>query len=680
MRTNLISAAAIAAVMALPGFSTFATIIHGPVVHPVTGHRYYLLSNASWYDSQQEATGLHGNLVTINDAGENQWIIDTFSTVQGVTRQLWTGLNDTVLEGTFAWASGEPVTYANWQSGEPSGGPEDDDAVQIYPSPNANEGKWNDTARASTSLHGIVELPAASPPTVATGGVSITSPTTAILSGVFSRNGGETFAAFEIGPTTDFGISYGIVPNAGETQGTSHYSLGVSDLIPGTRYHYRAVAGNSAGSALGQARSFVAGNNPPSALNDIYTLPPGFGPFSLAVLDNDSDAEQDHFSILTVTQAAHGTVTITDNNTRVSYRLTDSNYLGEDSFTYTISDGFTETTATVTVQIPIRDPITSVVFAKNSPVPGAGVDPRVPAGAKFTSFGLPSINDGGCLAFSAQYRAPRSLRSVIVRSEANDVFSVVVQSGDAVPDEEGALFPFSFASFKDPLFINDGLIAFLARFSGPDINPGNDTGLFTESTSRQLRLVAREGDAAPGTDGATFSNFVSVAMGNVVQEGSDDTPRHVVAFVAQLNAAPDTVTAANDRGLWLYRSAFFADNSLQLVLREGSILDPDPSDALPGKTVRTFVALEPLPGSAGQGRGVAIREFTRVVLMSRVAFDDGTQAIVEFDAAGQMLKVKATGDPANSDLDFQTFSAPTQTAAGQGSYLATLTPEFDSPP
>ncbi|HET6407431.1 MAG TPA: hypothetical protein VFG14_06085, partial [Chthoniobacteraceae bacterium] len=47
---------------------------------------------------------------------------------------------------------------------------------------------------------------------------------------------------------------------------------------------------------------------------------------------------------------------------------------------------------------------------------------------------------------------------------------------------------------------------------------------------------------------------------------------------------------------------------------------------------------------------------------------------------GQMLKVKATGDPANSDLDFQTFSAPTQTAAGQGSYLATLTPEFDSPP
>src|SRR4029453_8067491 len=112
----------------------------------------------------------------------------------------------------------------------------------------------------------------------------------------------------------------------------------------------------------------------------------------------------------------------------------DSSFVGEDSFTYTISDGFASATDKATVAIPLRDPITGVAFDKNSPVPGAGTDPRIPAGATFTSFGIPSINDLRQLAFAAQYKSSQGRRSVIVRSDEANVSSVLVQSGDPVPD------------------------------------------------------------------------------------------------------------------------------------------------------------------------------------------------------------------------------------------------------
>jgi hypothetical protein len=576
------------------------------VIHPVTGHRYYLLSNATWYDSQAEATALNGNLVTINDAEENQWVLDNFSSVQGVARELWIGLNDIATEGTFVWASGEPVTYVNWNTGEPDNNG-DEDGVHLYPIGSTAPGKWNDAGIALTSLdqplHGVVELPAANPPVAVTGPAGPVSSTSAQLHGTFTRNGGETFAGFEYGTDTQYGSSVGAVPFIGGTQGTFDLTMDINGLTPGVVYHYRAVAGNSAGTAYGEDRTFTAGNNPPLAYDNHFQLTPGFGPFTLDVLRNDSDAEHDPFTITAVTPGAHGTTAVVNNNTYVSYQLTDPSFVGEDSFTYTISDGFASSTARVTVAIPLRDPITSVAFEKNSLVPGAGTDPRIPAGATFTSFGIPSINDLRQLAFGAQYRSSQGRRSVIVRSDEADVSSVVVQSGDPVPDEDGAFFPLSFRSFKDPLLSKGGVLSFLAHFSGPGITTRNDTGIFIESSGGQFRLVAREGDPTPGADNATFKTFLSVALGDSFVEVEDEPTRPIVAFVAQLNEQAGKVTS----GLWIYRGALFADTSLKLVLHEGAELDLDPTDQLPGKIIRSFVALQPLAGAAGQGHGVAVR-------------------------------------------------------------------------
>jgi Ca2+-binding RTX toxin-like protein len=74
----------------------------------------YLLSTASsWINAQVQAETLGGNLVTINDAAENQFLLNTF----GGTQILWLGLTDQDKEGTFKWISGETVTYSNWTVG-----------------------------------------------------------------------------------------------------------------------------------------------------------------------------------------------------------------------------------------------------------------------------------------------------------------------------------------------------------------------------------------------------------------------------------------------------------------------------------------------------------------------------------------------------------------------------------
>jgi hypothetical protein len=110
-------------VLGLGLFSSFAQAalpITGPVVSPVNGHSYYLLSQSNWTDAEAAAVVLGGHLATSRNAAENSWIAQTFENFSGVRRQLWIGLNDQVIEGTFVWASGEPVTFTNWMSGEPS--------------------------------------------------------------------------------------------------------------------------------------------------------------------------------------------------------------------------------------------------------------------------------------------------------------------------------------------------------------------------------------------------------------------------------------------------------------------------------------------------------------------------------------------------------------------------------
>jgi len=123
-------------------------------VNPSNGHTYYLLSSSTWTNAETEAVTLGGHLATINDETEDHWVWDTF---QGLpqSRLLWIGFNDTAVEGTFVWSSGEPVTYTNWQPNEPNNlGNEDYVHMGGY--------AWNDFGNFANmdlwAMQGVVEV------------------------------------------------------------------------------------------------------------------------------------------------------------------------------------------------------------------------------------------------------------------------------------------------------------------------------------------------------------------------------------------------------------------------------------------------------------------------------------------------------------------------------------------
>lgn len=108
------------------------------------------------------------------------------------------------------------------------------------------------------------------------------------------------------------------------------------------------ISDGKGGSASATVRVTVAlPNRPPIANNDLYLVFYNT-PLTADVLTNDSDPDGDPLTILSFTQATNGAVTRGANNTLIYTATLD--YIGLDSFTYTISDG-RGGTATATVNL-----------------------------------------------------------------------------------------------------------------------------------------------------------------------------------------------------------------------------------------------------------------------------------------------------------------------------------------
>lgn len=154
---------------ALTGFLVLLSLsaVAAPVpidtaVNPANGHTYYLMESSSWTNAEAAAISLRGHLVTINDATENQWVLDRW----GTNRNLWIGLHAPVMFPNFVWVSGETATYRNWRAGEPNG----DRHTYMY-SKNLGiyAGLWNDAPvnfnpmGSEPPLHGVVEVEICTP-------------------------------------------------------------------------------------------------------------------------------------------------------------------------------------------------------------------------------------------------------------------------------------------------------------------------------------------------------------------------------------------------------------------------------------------------------------------------------------------------------------------------------------
>lgn len=173
--TALLSALAVIAVSHyLPAFGAVTTI-GSPVYNPATQHNYYLLSYGSWTDSEAYAQTLGGHLATVNDAAENSWILNTFSSLTGIgtLSYFWIGLSNPSMDllggshtSNFVWADGSPVSYTYWYGSEPNntGGVEFYTALRSL-SEAPPTGSWNDLPNSGGGwgqagyLFGVAEVP-----------------------------------------------------------------------------------------------------------------------------------------------------------------------------------------------------------------------------------------------------------------------------------------------------------------------------------------------------------------------------------------------------------------------------------------------------------------------------------------------------------------------------------------
>jgi len=200
------------------------------------------------------------------------------------------------------------------------------------------------TVTASTTLPLIATNPASQ---LATPGQTV----------IFSVNTGGT------GPFT-----YQWSRNGAQIPGQSYSSITIAPALASYNGDtYSVVVTNSAGSVT-SSNAVLTVNTPPQAVNDGATTTMNT-PVTVAVLTNDSDSDGDTLTVTTVGAPSHGTTVKNGDNT-ITYTPA-ANYIGNDAFTYAISDG-RGGTAGATCTISITDPLQAAPPAVASFNPGTG--------------------------------------------------------------------------------------------------------------------------------------------------------------------------------------------------------------------------------------------------------------------------------------------------------------------
>lgn len=359
-------------------------------------------------------------------------------------------------------------------------------------------------------------------------------------------------------------------------------------------------------------------NEAPAANADRFSV--GAGTTVLDVLANDVDPEGDPLAIVSVSSAAGSAVT-TDGAT-ITYTPGEG-FRGIEELSYVIGDR-RGGTASATATLVADHSVARTVAMTNGEVPGI-------SGAVWTLFGVPSI-----FAEGTQAGWLGSIKTGTNR--LNGIFSgnigapvLRVRSGDQAHDGTGAVLPaVTFRSFSQPVFAGSNF-AFIAKVAGTGIGAGNDSGLWVGEQGA-LRALAREGESAPGTNGARFRAFTSVAM-----PGPDS-----VFFTAKL--AVQRGAPGGETGLWV---------GTNLALREGQMLDAGHGPLM----VKSFQALTAVKASPGHGR----YDPSEQSIDALITFINGSSAIATIQQDATITFVASSGqidDQQRTPIQFGTPSSP----------------------
>ena len=427
------------------------------------------------------------------------------------------------------------------------------------------------------------------------------------------------------------------------------------------------------------------GANQPPVLREDFVWSPTGSPVEIDVLANDRDPEGGSLTLMEY-PAAYGDrveVVTTPDGQRIRYTpITTDTRSWPFRYPYYVTDSAgAKRWQYFTVHFGEPRPIVTGGVGYGSPIrEQTDAQTGTWTQRKLQHLGVPSLNGFGQLSFKSFYSSDSGPQQAIFGPKipvVRESLAQLVSTGAPVPDEHGALLSgVVFRSFRTPLLNDRGHVAFLATIdNGSQAPTYRATGIWTNGASGALRLVAREGGVAAGVNlpgqvpsGAIFAKFKSVALSDSYvrsDEEPESPPGEAVAFVAQLAIGPAGVTEDDDLGLWIYESAFFANASLRLVLREGQMLAVG---ATPTRQVRTFTALTPQAGAPGHSRGLI-----PFGVLAQLKFTDDTEALVRVAGDGAIELLSETGGSVGgTDLTFRSFAMPTQNGRGAAAFVATL--------
>jgi hypothetical protein len=262
--------------------------------------------------------------------------------------------------------------------------------------------------------------------------------------------------------------------------------------------------------------------------------------------------------------------------------------------------------------------------------------PGAPAGVKFTSLGLPVLNDAGQAAFRATTSVDLIDRGIW--SDSSGSLSLVARKGDQAPAMPTGVAFDSFSISLTPLLSDAGQTTFWASVSGSGVTALNDRG-FWSGTMTGVASVVREGDQAPGLEsGARFFTL----------NGPLQSKSGKIAFHA-------AVTSPNDESIWSG-----SPGDLSLAAREGDQAPGTPSGVL----FSSFHQTVPI-NEAGQ---IAIR-----AVLKGPGVDSNTDVGIFSTRAGGLELVARKGSAAPglaTSAYFTSLDSPTINEFGRTAFVA----------